>query len=115
MTGRKVPTDYPAPGQSEFIKHVLCFKSSDHPRIYCLEGTGQHLYRLMIHHDVFETASENGNGRPGGVFRGQSAITFALLNVSRPGDNIVAANNLYGGRMNLYTILSRNWGGPQIC
>ncbi|HJX35344.1 MAG TPA: O-acetylhomoserine aminocarboxypropyltransferase/cysteine synthase family protein, partial [Dehalococcoidales bacterium] len=45
-------------------------------------------------------AIENGTGALA-VSSGQAAITFALLNVSRPGDNIVAANNLYGGTYEL--------------
>ena len=53
--------------------------------------------------DVFErrvAAIEGGTGSLA-VSSGQAAITFALLNITRPGDNIVAANNLYGGTYEL--------------
>ncbi len=33
---------------------------------------------------------------------GQSAITVALLNLARAGDEIVLADNLYGGTYNLF-------------
>ena len=36
------------------------------------------------------------------VASGQSAITLALLNIARAGDEIVSADNLYGGTYNLF-------------
>jgi len=36
------------------------------------------------------------------VASGQSAITLALLNIARSGDEIVSADNLYGGTYNLF-------------
>ncbi len=36
------------------------------------------------------------------VASGQSAITLALLNIAQAGDEIVSANNLYGGTYNLF-------------
>ena len=43
------------------------------------------------------------------VASGQSAITLALLNIVQAGDEIVSADNLYGGTYNLFIILSRVW------
>lgn len=37
------------------------------------------------------------------VASGAAAITYALQNILRPGDHIVAANNIYGGSYNLIT------------
>jgi O-acetylhomoserine/O-acetylserine sulfhydrylase-like pyridoxal-dependent enzyme len=37
-----------------------------------------------------------------GVSSGQAAETFALLNITIPGDNIVSAKNLYGGTYELF-------------
>ena len=81
------------------------FKSSDHAaNLFALKELGNIYTRLMNPTtDVFErrvAAIEGGTGALA-VASGQAAITFALLNVSRPGDNIVAANNLYGGTYEL--------------
>ena len=46
-------------------------------------------------------AIEGGSGALG-VSSGQSAETLALLNVTQVGDNIVSANNLYGGTYELF-------------
>ncbi len=81
------------------------FHSSDHAaNLFALKELGNIYTRLMNPTtDVFErrvAAIEGGSGALA-VSSGQAAITFALLNVSRPGDNIVAANNLYGGTYEL--------------
>src|SRR3989338_6272768 len=36
------------------------------------------------------------------VASGQAAISFAILNIAQPGDEIVSSNNLYGGVYNLF-------------
>jgi O-acetylhomoserine (thiol)-lyase len=54
--------------------------------------------------DVFErrvVAIEGGTGALG-VASGQSAETLALLTITQVGDEIVAANNLYGGTYQLF-------------
>jgi O-acetylhomoserine (thiol)-lyase len=81
------------------------FKSSEHAaNLFALKELGNIYTRLMNPTtDVFErrvAAIEGGTGALA-VSSGQAAITFALLNISRPGDNIVAANNLYGGTYEL--------------
>ena len=82
------------------------FKSSEHAaNLFALKELGNIYTRLMNPTtDVFErrvAAIEGGTGALA-VSSGQAAITFALLNVSRPGDNIVSANNLYGGTYELF-------------
>ena len=82
------------------------FKSSDHDaNLFALKELGNIYTRLMNPTtDVFErrvAAIEGGTGALA-VSSGQAAITFSLLNVTRPGDNIVAANNLYGGTYELF-------------
>jgi O-acetylhomoserine (thiol)-lyase len=82
------------------------FKSSDHAaNLFALKELGNIYTRLMNPTtDVFErrvAAIEGGTGALA-VSSGQAAITFALLNITRPGDNIVAANNLYGGTYELF-------------
>ena len=40
------------------------------------------------------------------VASGQSAITFAILNIAQAGDEVVSSNNLYGGVYNLFNNIS---------
>ncbi|MFO7535706.1 MAG: O-acetylhomoserine aminocarboxypropyltransferase/cysteine synthase family protein [Kiritimatiellia bacterium] len=82
------------------------FKSSEHAaNLFALKEFGNIYTRLMNPTtDVFEkriAAIEGGSGALG-VASGQAAITYALLAITRVGDEIVAANNLYGGT---YTLL----------
>jgi O-acetylhomoserine (thiol)-lyase len=82
------------------------FKSSEHAaNLFALKEFGNIYTRLQNPTtDVFEqrvAAIEGGTGALG-VASGQSAITLALLAITRPGDEIVAANNLYGGTYQLF-------------
>jgi O-acetylhomoserine (thiol)-lyase len=82
------------------------FKSSEHAaNLFALKEFGNIYTRLMNPTtDVFEkriAAIEGGTGALG-VASGQAAISYALLAITRVGDEIVAANNLYGGT---YTLL----------
>src|SRR5271157_2095452 len=82
------------------------FKNTEHAaNLFALKELGNIYTRLMNPTtDVFErrvAAIEGGTGALA-VSSGQAAITFALLNITRPGDNIVAANNLYGGTYELF-------------
>jgi O-acetylhomoserine (thiol)-lyase len=82
------------------------FKSTEHAaNLFALKEFGNIYTRLMNPTtDVFEqrvAALEGGTGALG-VASGQSAITYALLAITRPGDEIVSANNLYGGTYQLF-------------
>lgn len=44
------------------------------------------------------------------VASGTSAITYAILNVARTGDEIVSASNLYGGTYNLFANTIKDFG-----
>src|SRR4030066_1703555 len=77
------------------------FKSTDHAaNLFALKEFGNIYTRIMNPtNDVFErrvAALEGGSGALG-VSSGQAAQALALLNITRVGDEIVAANNLYGG------------------
>jgi O-acetylhomoserine (thiol)-lyase len=77
------------------------FKNTDHAaNLFALKEFGNIYTRLMNPtNDVFErriAALEGGVGALG-VASGQAAQTLALLAVTQVGDEIVAANNLYGG------------------
>jgi O-acetylhomoserine (thiol)-lyase len=82
------------------------FKSSEHAaNLFALKEPGNIYTRLMNPTtDVFErrvAAIEGGTGALA-VASGQSAILFALLAVTRPGDEVIAGNNLYGGTYQLF-------------
>lgn len=81
------------------------FKSTEHAaNLFALREFGNIYTRLTNPTtDVFEqrvAAIEGGTGALG-VASGQTAITYALLAITRLGDEVVAANNLYGGAYQL--------------
>jgi len=82
------------------------FKSSEHAaNLFALKEFGNIYTRLMNPTtDVFEQRIAQLDGGVGAlaVASGQSAITLSLLNIARAGDEIVAADNLYGGTYNLF-------------
>ncbi|MEI6645189.1 MAG: O-acetylhomoserine aminocarboxypropyltransferase/cysteine synthase family protein [bacterium] len=82
------------------------FKNSQHAaNLFALKEFGNIYTRLMNPTtDVFEkriAALEGGTGALA-TASGQAAITYALLSITRLGDEIVAANNLYGGTYQLF-------------
>jgi O-acetylhomoserine (thiol)-lyase len=82
------------------------FKSTDHAaNLFALKEFGNIYTRIMNPTtDVFEqriAALEGGTGALG-LASGAAAITYALLTITRLGDEIVAANNLYGGTYALF-------------
>ncbi len=82
------------------------FKNSDHAAdLFALKEFGNIYTRIMNPTtDVLEqrvAALEGGSGALA-VASGQAATTLALLGVTQVGDDIVAANNLYGGTYQLF-------------
>ncbi|WP_174590905.1 O-acetylhomoserine aminocarboxypropyltransferase/cysteine synthase family protein [Methanocella conradii] len=82
------------------------FKSPEHAaNLFGLKEFGNIYTRIMNPtNDVFEkriAAIEGGVGALA-VSSGQAATTLALLNITRVGDEIVSANNLYGGTYQLF-------------
>src|SRR5512139_254982 len=82
------------------------FKSTDHAaNLFALKEFGNIYTRIMNPTtDVFErrvAALEGGSGALA-VSSGQAAETLALLNITQVGDEIVSANNLYGGTYQLF-------------
>ena len=82
------------------------FKNSEHAaNLFALKEFGNIYTRLMNPTtDVFEkriAAIEGGTGALA-TASGQAAITYALLAITRLGDEIVAGNNLYGGTYQLF-------------
>ena len=82
------------------------FKDTDHAaNLFALKEFGNIYMRLMNPtNDVLEKRMALLEGGVGAlaVASGQSAITLALLNIAQAGDEIVSADNLYGGTYNLF-------------
>jgi len=82
------------------------FKSTDHAaNLFALKELGNIYTRIMNPtNDVFEkriSALEGGIAALA-VASGQAAISIALLTITQVGDEIVSANNLYGGTYELF-------------
>ncbi len=82
------------------------FKSTDHAaNLFALKEFGNIYTRIMNPtSDVFEQRIAQIEGGTGAlaVASGQAAETLALLNITQVGDEIVSANNLYGGTYQLF-------------
>lgn len=82
------------------------FKNSEHAaNLFALKEFGNIYTRLMNPTtDVFEQRLAQLEGGVGALATssGQSAISLALLNIAQAGDEIVSADNLYGGTYNLF-------------
>lgn len=90
------------------------FKDSDEAaRRFGLEEFGQIYSRLTNPtNDAFEAriaAVEGGNSAIS-TSSGLAAITYAILNLTFPGDEIVSADNLYGGTYQLFDYTLRDLG-----
>lgn len=82
------------------------FRDTDHAaNLFALKEPGNIYTRLMNPTtDAFEqriVALEGGIGALA-VSSGQAATTLAILNIAQAGDEIVSADNLYGGTYNLF-------------
>jgi len=82
------------------------FKNTEHAaNLFGLREFGNIYTRIMNPtNDVFEKRIASLDGGVGAlaVSSGQAATTLALLNIAQAGDEIVSADNLYGGTYNLF-------------
>jgi O-acetylhomoserine (thiol)-lyase len=82
------------------------FRDSDHAaNLFALKESGNIYTRLMNPTtDVLEKRLADLDGGVGalGVASGQAAITYAVLNITQAGQNIVSTSYLYGGTYNLF-------------
>ncbi|MEN4007428.1 MAG: O-acetylhomoserine aminocarboxypropyltransferase/cysteine synthase family protein [Methanobacteriaceae archaeon] len=82
------------------------FKDTEHAaNLFALKEFGNIYTRIMNPtSDVFEKriAAIEGGTSALALASGQAATTYAILNLSLPGDEIVSANNLYGGTYQLF-------------
>ncbi len=90
------------------------FRSTDHAAdLFSLKEPGNIYTRIMNPTtDVFEkrVAALDGGAGALATASGQAAITLALLNIAQAGDEIVSADNLYGGAYNLFNYTFRRLG-----
>ena len=90
------------------------FDDTDHAaRLFSLEQPGNIYTRIMNPTtDVLEkrvAALEGGVGALA-LSSGQSAITFALLNICNSGDHVVSSASIYGGTFNLFAVTLKKLG-----
>jgi O-acetylhomoserine (thiol)-lyase len=82
------------------------FKSTEHAaNLFALKEFGNIYTRIMNPtNDVLEKRMAALDGGVGAlaVSSGQAATTLAILNIAQAGDNVVSADNLYGGTYNLF-------------
>jgi O-acetylhomoserine (thiol)-lyase len=82
------------------------FKDTDHAaNLFALKEFGNIYSRIMNPtNDVLEKRMALLDGGVGALATasGQAAISLALFNIARAGDEIVSADNLYGGTYNLF-------------
>ncbi|HEY0192050.1 MAG TPA: aminotransferase class I/II-fold pyridoxal phosphate-dependent enzyme, partial [Kofleriaceae bacterium] len=82
------------------------FRDTEHAaNLFALKEFGNIYTRLMNPTtDVFEKRMAALDGGVGAlaVASGQAATTLALLNIAQAGDEVVSADNLYGGTYNLF-------------
>ncbi|MCK5740088.1 O-acetylhomoserine aminocarboxypropyltransferase/cysteine synthase [bacterium] len=90
------------------------FQDTEHAaRLFALEEFGNIYTRLQNPTtDVFEKRMALLDGGIGALATasGQSAISLALLNIAQAGDEIVSANNLYGGTYTLFRYTFAQFG-----
>ena len=90
------------------------FKDTEHAaRLFGLQEFGNIYTRLMNPTtDVLEkrVAALDGGVGALAVASGQSAISLALLNIAQAGDEIVSADNLYGGTYTLFHYTFQRFG-----
>lgn len=82
------------------------FKNSDHAQArFALQDAGNIYGRLTNPTtDIFERriAALEGGVAAVAVASGAAAVTYAVKNITKSGDHIVAAKNIYGGTFNLF-------------
>ncbi len=90
------------------------FQDTGHAaRLFGLQELGNIYTRIMNPtQDALETriAAIEGGVAALAVASGQAATSFSVLNLTRPGDNIVSSTNLYGGTWNLFANTMKDLG-----
>ncbi|PYG84837.1 O-acetylhomoserine (thiol)-lyase [Ruminiclostridium sufflavum DSM 19573] len=90
------------------------FKDADHASdVFALRDSAYSYSRFVNPtNDVFEKriAALEGGTAAVAVASGSAAVTYSILNIAGAGDEIVAANTLYGGTYNLFSATLPRYG-----
>lgn len=90
------------------------FDNSEHAQARFNLSNAGNIYGRLTNptQDVFEKriAALEGGVAALGVASGAAAITYTILNLCKSGDNIISANNIYGGSFNLFKHTLPNYG-----
>ncbi len=90
------------------------FKNTEHAaNLFALKELGNIYTRLMNPtHDVLEqrVAALEGGAAAVAVSSGTSAIYYTIINICKQGDEIVSANNLYGGTYTMFDVILPQFG-----
>lgn len=90
------------------------FDNSEHAaNLFALKEAGNIYTRIMNPTtDILEKRIASLDGGVGAlaVASGTAAVTYAILNVARCGDEIISASNLYGGTYNLFANTIKDFG-----
>ena len=112
--GQKPDSDTGARAVPIYQTTAYQFKNSKHAAdLFSLKEFGNIYTRLTNPTtDVFEKrmAAIDGGAAALATASGQSAITIALLNIAQAGDEIVSADNLYGGSYTLFNYTFKRLG-----
>lgn len=112
--GQTVDSDQLARGVPVYRTTAYVFKNTQHgANLFGLKELGNIYARLMNPtNDVLEqriAALEGGVGAIS-VSSGTAAIHYAIINILKAGDELVAANNLYGGTYTMFDAILPNYG-----
>ncbi|MBA3052042.1 MAG: aminotransferase class I/II-fold pyridoxal phosphate-dependent enzyme [Candidatus Omnitrophota bacterium] len=90
------------------------FKSTEHAaNLFALKELGNIYTRLMNPtHDILEKriSALEGGAASVAVASGTNAIFYTVINIAKSGDEIVSANNLYGGTYTMFDAILPNFG-----
>lgn len=112
--GQTVDPTYGARAVPIYQTTSYVFESAEYAsKLFNLEEEG-HIYSRMSNPtvDVFEKriAALEGGASAIATSSGQAAITLTLLTLAKPGDEIIASSNIYGGTYNLLDATLRRAG-----
>lgn len=90
------------------------FRDTEHAaNLFALKELGNIYTRLMNPtHDILEQrmAALEGGAAALALASGTSAIYYSIINICQNGDNIVSANNLYGGTYTMFDVILPQFG-----
>jgi O-acetylhomoserine (thiol)-lyase len=101
-------------GVAVYRTSSFVFKNTEHAaNLFALKELGNIYSRLMNPtHDVLEQriSALEGGAASVAVASGTNAIFYAVITIAQNGDEIVSANNLYGGTYTMFDAILPNFG-----